>query len=73
MLDAHQVTTEMVLGAPMMARPGGIRGLEDASLAELAKGRLIPVINEPFALRDAAKAHEAIVSRATIGKVVLIP
>jgi NADPH2:quinone reductase len=73
LLDAHQVTTEMVLGAPMMARPGGIRGLEDASLDQLAKGRLIPVINEPFALRDAAKAHEAIVARATVGKVVLIP
>ncbi|WP_426573537.1 zinc-binding dehydrogenase [Aquihabitans sp. McL0605] len=73
LLEQHQVTSAVVLGAPMMERPGGIRGLEAASLAALAAGRLVPVINEPFALRDAAKAHEAIVSRATVGKVVLIP
>lgn len=73
LLAAHGVTTAMVLGKPMTDRPGGIRGLEDASLGELAAGRLRPVINPPFPLAQASKAHEAIVSRATVGKVVLVP
>ncbi len=63
----------MVLGKPMLERPGGVRGLEDAALAELASGRLRPVVNPPFPLASAAKAHEAMVSRATVGKVVLVP
>jgi NADPH2:quinone reductase len=33
----------------------------------------VPSINPPFALSDAAKAHEALESRATAGKVVLKP
>lgn len=73
LLDRHQVTTAMVLGKPMLERPGGVRGLEDAALAELASGRLRPVVNPPFPLASAAKAHEAMVSRATVGKVVLVP
>jgi NADPH2:quinone reductase len=73
LLERYQVTTAMVLGKAMMDRPGGIRGLEDAALAELASGRLRPVVNPPFPLAHAAKAHEAIVARATVGKVVLVP
>lgn len=73
LLARYEVTTAMVLGKPMMERPGGIRGLEDAALAELASGRLRPVVNSPFPLAHAAKAHEALVARATVGKVVLVP
>ncbi|MGN6695276.1 MAG: zinc-binding dehydrogenase [Aquihabitans sp.] len=73
LLAEREVTSAMVLGRPMLERPGGIRGLEDASLAALAEGWLRPVINPPFPLAHAAKAHEAISSRATVGKVVLVP
>ncbi|HWJ64251.1 MAG TPA: zinc-binding dehydrogenase [Acidimicrobiales bacterium] len=73
LLAERGVTTAMVLGKPMMERPGGIRGLEDAALAELASGRLRPITNPPFPLAQAAKAHEAIAARATVGKVVLVP
>ena len=33
----------------------------------------VPLVNPAFALKDAAKAHEALESRATVGKVVLTP
>ena len=61
------------IGAAVVSRPGGIRGLSQAALDELAAGRLRPLVNPPFALADAADAHRAIESRATIGKVVLAP
>lgn len=73
LLADRQITTAMVLGKPMMDRPGGIRGLEDRALEELASGRLRPIVNPPFPLAQAAKAHEAIAARATVGKVVLVP
>lgn len=72
-LHARQVTSRMVLGKPMVERPGGLRGLEDLSLAELEAGRLVPVVNPPFKLAEAARAHTALVDRDTIGKVVLVP
>jgi NADPH:quinone reductase len=61
------------IGAAVVSRPGGIRGLSEAALDELAAGRLRPLVNPPFALADASNAHRAIESRATIGKVVLAP
>ncbi|WP_082373972.1 zinc-binding dehydrogenase [Nocardia sp. NRRL S-836] len=42
-------------------------------MAGLASGRFVPAVNPLFALQDAADAHEALESRATIGKVVLKP
>ena len=57
----------------MMGRPGGIRGLAQQALAELAAGRLTPLVNPPFALADAAAAHRALEGRGTTGKVVLVP
>jgi NADPH2:quinone reductase len=61
------------IGTAVVSRPGGIRGLSARALDELAAGRLHPLVNPPFALADAADAHRAIESRATIGKVVLAP
>lgn len=41
--------------------------------AMLKSGQVKPLIAERFALRDAARAHEAVESRRTIGAVVLVP
>ncbi|MFD5831180.1 zinc-binding dehydrogenase [Lentzea sp. NPDC060358] len=68
-LFANSLTATVALGPGMMRR--GIRTLEAESLAGLASGRFVPLVNPPFALRDAAKAHEALEARATVGKVVL--
>jgi NADPH2:quinone reductase len=57
----------------MMGRPGGIQGLAEQALTELAAGRLTPLVNPPFALADAAAAHRALEGRGTTGKVVLVP
>ncbi|MEU7144336.1 zinc-binding dehydrogenase [Nocardia sp. NPDC046473] len=72
-LAARGVTSEFVLGPPMIQRAGGdIRILEDRAMAEAAAGRLRPAVQK-FALADAADAHRALETRATTGKVVLIP
>ncbi|WP_086668278.1 zinc-binding dehydrogenase [Lentzea kentuckyensis] len=70
-LFANSLTATVALGPGLMRR--GLRNLEEESMAGLASGRFVPSINPPFALRDAAKAHEALESRATVGKVVLKP
>jgi NADPH2:quinone reductase len=67
--------SESVLGPVMMQRTGGpnpIRTLELRALAEAAEGRLTPAVQR-FPLSQAAAAHRALESRATIGKVVLEP
>lgn len=65
------LTATVALGPGLMKN--GLRPLEDEALQGLESGRFVPLINPPFALKDAAKAHEALESRATIGKVVLRP
>lgn len=62
-----------VTGPRMVKRYGGLRGLETRALTEAAAGRLVPVVHPPFPLADAASAHRALESRATTGKVVLLP
>ncbi|MFF1513421.1 zinc-binding dehydrogenase [Streptomyces sp. NPDC058305] len=67
--------SEQVLGPVMMRRAGGpdpVRTLELRALAQAASGRLSPAVT-PFPLAEAAAAHRALESRATIGKVVLEP
>ncbi|WP_328400180.1 zinc-binding dehydrogenase [Nocardia sp. NBC_00403] len=72
-LAERGISSQMVIGPPMLQRVGGtIRILEDRALAEAAAGRLRPAVQR-FALADAAKAHRALQTRATVGKVVLIP
>jgi len=66
------ITAAAVIGARMFARPGGFRDLEDAALAALIKGRMVPLLTR-FSLADAAAAHRALENRETVGKVVLIP
>ncbi|MFQ6392783.1 zinc-binding dehydrogenase [Nocardia sp. KC 131] len=72
-LTERGITSQVVIGPPMLQRVGGnIRILEDRALAEAAAGRLRPAVHR-FALADAADAHRALETRATVGKVVLIP
>jgi NADPH:quinone reductase len=70
-LFPKSLTAVVALGPGLLRR--GLRTLENESMAGLASGRFVPAVNPPFPLRDAAKAHEALESRATIGKVVLKP
>ncbi len=66
------ISATAAIGARMLSRPGGLRDFEDRALAAAASGELVPVV-ELFALSDAAAAHAALESRATVGKVVLVP
>lgn len=54
-------------------RPEALRAPAEAVLGMLADGRLRLVIGARFPLAEAAKAHELIESRASIGKILLIP
>ena len=71
-LFSRGITASAAIGALIAQRPGGLRDLEQQALAAAADGRLVPVVQR-FALAHAAAAHEAIESRATVGKTVLVP
>ncbi|MCP3800616.1 zinc-binding dehydrogenase [Allokutzneria sp. A3M-2-11 16] len=72
-LWAKSITAGVAIGPAIVARAGGLRVLERRAMDALAKGELVPLVNPPIPLSDAAAAHTALVSRATIGKVILIP
>jgi NADPH2:quinone reductase len=54
------------------AQPEQMRGWVQRALDLAGAGRLRPVIGQRFALQDAAEAHRAVASRATVGKTVLL-
>ncbi|HEY1915755.1 MAG TPA: zinc-binding dehydrogenase [Streptosporangiaceae bacterium] len=56
-------------GAPIS--PEQMRELSETALAEAAAGRLQAVIGQRFGLEQAAEAHAAIATRATVGKTLL--
>lgn len=70
--EAAGVAVDSPLGPRMAARPGGLKSLAEAALAAAAAGELTPAVTT-FALSDAAAAHEALLTRRTTGKVVLLP
>jgi NADPH:quinone reductase len=79
--EPTQLTTLDVFGrsltvttglGPDIGSPERKRELEARALAEAAAGRLTPLLSR-FPLADAAAAHTALESRATVGKTVLIP
>ena len=69
----YGITVCAAVGARLVRRPGGLRPLAEQALAAAAGGTLTPVIGTRFPLAEAAAAHTAIESRATLGKVVLHP
>src|SRR5919198_674200 len=71
-LFARGLTVSAAIGPRILNRPGGMRELEEQALDALAEGRLVPLVQR-FALADAAAAHTALETRATVGKVVLVP
>ncbi|WP_282697600.1 zinc-binding dehydrogenase [Streptomyces sp. CC208A] len=72
-LTERGITSTSVLGPVMIEKAGGdIRNLELAALAAAADGTLRPAVHR-FPLPEAAKAHRALETRGTMGKVVLIP
>ena len=72
-LYARGLTASAAIGPRLLRRPGGLRPLEDRSLASAAAGELVPLIGQRFPLAEAAAAHLAIENRATVGKTVLVP
>jgi NADPH:quinone reductase len=69
------ITSTPVLGPALFEKIGGmenLRVLEEESLSHAAAGTLTPLVQR-FPLAEAAKAHHALETRGTIGKVVLIP
>jgi NADPH2:quinone reductase len=58
-----------VLGPSIVDR---LAELEQRALAAAADGRLVPYVGSIFPLADAAAAHRAIETRASMGKVVLV-
>jgi NADPH2:quinone reductase len=71
-LYARGLTASAAIGPRILNRPGGLRDLEQQALEALAEGRLVPVVQR-FALADAAAAHTALETRATVGKAILVP
>ncbi|MEU4742199.1 zinc-binding dehydrogenase, partial [Actinosynnema sp. NPDC023658] len=71
-LFERSLTATVAAGPHVAKRSGGLRVLEARALAEAAAHRLTPVIH-PFPLGEAARAHAAVESRHTVGKVVLVP
>ncbi|WP_309055684.1 zinc-binding dehydrogenase, partial [Streptomyces sp.] len=67
------ITSQSVLGPVMLRKAGGdVRTLELAALAAAADGTLRPAV-QTFPLAEAARAHRALETRGTMGKVVLVP
>jgi NADPH:quinone reductase len=72
-LFARGLTVSAAIGPRILRRPGGMRDLEERALAAAASGQLTPLVGQRFALAQAAAAHVAIETRATVGKTVLVP
>ncbi|MCO6007326.1 zinc-binding dehydrogenase [Actinoallomurus purpureus] len=71
-LFQRSLSASVALGPGILRGSGGLRGLQERALAEAAAGRLVPAV-QTFALKDAPAAHRALETRATVGKVVLVP
>jgi NADPH:quinone reductase len=66
---AQERQVSVLAGAPASAAE--LLALVRTALAEAAAGRLRPVVRQEFGLAEAAAAHAAIETRATVGKTLL--
>jgi NADPH:quinone reductase len=71
-LYSRGLTASAAIGPRITKRRGAQRELEEQALAAAADGRLVPLVQR-FPLAEAAAAHTALETRATIGKTVLVP
>ncbi|UED84784.1 zinc-binding dehydrogenase [Streptomyces profundus] len=74
-LAERGITSEVVLGPALFERIGGMENLgvlEEEALDLAREGVAVP-LTQTFPLAEAAAAHRALESRATVGKVVLVP
>jgi NADPH2:quinone reductase len=71
-ISTEDIVSRSLTVTSALVRPESMRELEERALAAAADRRLVPLVTR-FALADAAAAHTALESRATTGKVVLIP
>ena len=63
-----------ILGMVLMnATAQELKGIHMALVAGLENGTLRPIIGKEMPLADAAKAHEAVLSPGSYGKIVLVP
>ena len=67
-LLAGSLSVSWALGPRMFALPGGIPGLAGRALQRVADGEWRPLVTT-YPLAEAASAHAALESRATVGKV----
>jgi NADPH2:quinone reductase len=70
---SRRIAVTPVVGPGAAVSPERMAALTSAALEARASGRLRPLVHPAFRLADAAAAHRALESRATSGKVVLIP
>jgi NADPH2:quinone reductase len=70
-IDADEAAGRGVTLVRPSATPAELRAYTESALAAAAEGRLRPVIGQRFPLSQAAAAHAAIQSRATVGKTLL--
>jgi NADPH2:quinone reductase len=58
------VAVSAAAGPWMTSRPGAIRAYAEEALAELAAGRITPLVHPPFHLAEAGDAHHSVETRA---------
>ncbi|QNE76359.1 zinc-binding dehydrogenase [Streptomyces finlayi] len=58
---------------PALAAPGAVSGPLKELFGLVAEGRLKPVAGGSYPLAEARRAHEDLLARRTVGKIVLIP
>ncbi|CAM5393458.1 Zinc-binding dehydrogenase OS=Streptomyces tendae OX=1932 GN=GUR47_24720 PE=4 SV=1 [Streptomyces tendae] len=73
LLVGARTVTGFQLARIARERPDVYEGWRRELWRRYSEEGLRPAVHGPFTLADAARAHEAVVSRANLGKVVLVP